>query len=339
MDHQDSIEKITKLIGTNVKVNLGGPESMLGELLTVRTDYLAINTEQDGVVYYQLRHVRGVAVNTEATPRTSERSAYYDDPQFIEVVRRLKHKKVKINRGGPESVQGVVSNIFDNHLELTTNNEVVFLSIFHIKSISQVSSNRGSGNQNRSGSRSRNSNRSRNGNGRSRSRRSASSGNDDNQSSRGRRSNQSRSSRGRDSGRNRSRASRNVKGASMNYVKVSDAYHQAQNSGNTDYMFNDPDEKRGSRRSGNRSARTTQRRQTSNRSRGSHQSNRTSHRSTRSSRRSNRSGGRSRSDRRSNRSGKRNNRSGDRSNRSDNRSNRRRSRNHSSRRGGWIKVS
>ncbi|MFC7394446.1 hypothetical protein [Scopulibacillus cellulosilyticus] len=139
MFNQSSIEMISKLIGNNVKINMGGPESKTGELLTVSSDHLAIDSEKDGVIYYQLRHVRGVTVNSKNASLSSGNANYIEGESFNDILSALTYKKIRINRGGPESVEGVLNRAFDHYIEVTTNDEVLFVSIYHIKSISHVS--------------------------------------------------------------------------------------------------------------------------------------------------------------------------------------------------------
>ncbi|WP_139822821.1 hypothetical protein [Tuberibacillus sp. Marseille-P3662] len=140
------MEKLLDYQGKNVKVNFGGPESRSGRLLIVKSDYLAINTERDGVCYYQLKHVKGVSIDSKDHSRTSGRHNHcYEENDFVEILRCFKHKRIKINRGGPESIEGVLNNIFDHHLEVTINDEIIFVSIYHIKSVSQISNSKHSG--------------------------------------------------------------------------------------------------------------------------------------------------------------------------------------------------
>jgi spore coat protein B len=273
MINDDSIGKITRYQGNNVKVNLGGPESLPGRLLGVQSDYLTLDTKKDGVVYYPLRHVKSVSINSEDFSRSSRSARYHNESNFLGVVRNLHHKKVKINRGGPESVEGVVSNVFDNHLELTVNNDIVFISIYHIKSISQVGKDGRSSGKNRSGNRSSGNrssgNRSsgdRSSGNRNRNRSSRSWGSNSRTS--GNRSTSGRTGSGRNNRTTGTRSSRNDPRTS----RVFEALAAAQLVGTDSFMFNDPRGSTGSRSS--RRSRSTG----SGRSRSSHHNR--SHRST-----------------------------------------------------------
>jgi spore coat protein B len=55
---------------------------------------------------------------------------------FQDLLESLKLKWVKINRGGPEKVEGVITEVNKDFVVLIDNQEIVRLSMFHIKNIS-----------------------------------------------------------------------------------------------------------------------------------------------------------------------------------------------------------
>ena len=70
----------------------------------------------------------------------------YVKPNFIEadslqtLLQNMKHRWVQINRG-PEAVEGLLSDCFDDHLLITVNNEIISVFTYHIKSISYKNEN------------------------------------------------------------------------------------------------------------------------------------------------------------------------------------------------------
>ncbi|WP_257348593.1 hypothetical protein [Pseudalkalibacillus decolorationis] len=140
MKYSTSVDKVAGLKGQWVKVNLGGPESRSGRLLAVKSDFIAIQTEKDEVIYYQLDHVKGVSINANNYWKTSRKVKLHDGECFSDILKEFKHRKVKVNRGGPESIEGVVNEISKKHLELIVGDEIVFLSIWHLKSVSSAKS-------------------------------------------------------------------------------------------------------------------------------------------------------------------------------------------------------
>ncbi|MGE6619827.1 hypothetical protein ACQKFJ_30185, partial [Bacillus mycoides] len=53
-------DQIKGLVGENVKVNLRGPESRVGVLVSLGKDYLTLQLPLGELVYYQLKHVKSL---------------------------------------------------------------------------------------------------------------------------------------------------------------------------------------------------------------------------------------------------------------------------------------
>ena len=53
-------DQIKCLVGETVKVNLRGPESRVGELVSLGKDYLTLQLPHGELVYYQLKHVKSL---------------------------------------------------------------------------------------------------------------------------------------------------------------------------------------------------------------------------------------------------------------------------------------
>jgi spore coat protein B len=130
----------SKFIGENVKVNLGGPESRLGTLSIVASDFLAIQGD-DGIMFYQLSHVKGISVQSTSSPTQTVERSDYEDMRFTEVLNAFKYKQVRINRGGPESVVGLLRKTSADYIELLVDKQIVILAVYHIKSFSPVFEN------------------------------------------------------------------------------------------------------------------------------------------------------------------------------------------------------
>lgn len=60
-------DQIKGLVGENVKVNLRGPESRVGVLLSLGKDYLTLQLPHGEVVYYQLKHVKSLVKKVKET--------------------------------------------------------------------------------------------------------------------------------------------------------------------------------------------------------------------------------------------------------------------------------
>ncbi|HDR3888101.1 TPA: spore coat protein [Bacillus cereus] len=131
-------DQIKGLVGENVKVNLRGPESRVGVLSLLGKDYLTLQLPPGEVVYYQLKHVKSLVKKVKEAQEDYGSCFYADEDTFLDVLNDLKYKWIKINRGGPECVEGLLSDIHDNCITLVNCDEVIYVINSHIKSVSQV---------------------------------------------------------------------------------------------------------------------------------------------------------------------------------------------------------
>ena len=127
-------------IGKVIKVDRGGAESRIGMLLDASDDLIVMLTEDDGVVYYNAHHYKSVTDNMkepmEFNLEVPEDFKFIKAANFLELLESLRLKWVKINRGGPEKLEGIVTQVGKEYIGVVNNQEVVHLPMFHIKSIS-----------------------------------------------------------------------------------------------------------------------------------------------------------------------------------------------------------
>lgn len=167
-------ENIIPLAGKVIRVDRGGPESTEGLLLSAGDDYIAVLVEdsvyqvkQDNevnyvtqddsqknggnnngairfkdynVVYYQTQHIKSISQDTKknlnATIVEPENMEYIHEKNFKDVLENMKHQWVKINRGGPEKIEGILFEANDDFFVVIKNEEIVRLSRFHVRSLS-----------------------------------------------------------------------------------------------------------------------------------------------------------------------------------------------------------
>jgi spore coat protein B len=133
-------EVLNYLVGKTVKIDRGGPESRVGIVLDVYDDHLVVITEDEGVVYYSLQHIKSITdslkekleVNLEVPADFEFKKA----DNFQGLLDSLRFQWVKINRGGPEKLEGVLSEVNKDYVSIINKEEIVRLSMFHIKNIS-----------------------------------------------------------------------------------------------------------------------------------------------------------------------------------------------------------
>jgi spore coat protein B len=128
------------LVGKTIKVDRGGPESRIGKLMAVLDDHLVLLTKDDGVIYYNTHHVKSVTENSKDTMdigiEVPENFEFKSAANFQGLLDSLKFQWVRINRGGPEKLEGVISEINKDFLSLISKEEVVRVSMWHIRNIS-----------------------------------------------------------------------------------------------------------------------------------------------------------------------------------------------------------
>ena len=131
------------LMGKQVRLDRGGPESRQGEIVAVGFDYVGIYNEKDGLIYYNTNHLKSVTLNTKDSVEYLQLTQAYpatlkimEADNFVGLLKGMKNLWVQVNRGGHESVQGVLADSNDDYLTMVVNHELVTIFNFHIKSMS-----------------------------------------------------------------------------------------------------------------------------------------------------------------------------------------------------------
>jgi spore coat protein B len=138
---EDYMSLIGQFIDQVVKINQGGPESKKGTLLAVSDDHLVLFTKDDGIVYYNVQHVKSISLEekNEGDKKEAEVSRfpfYINAENFHSLFRSFTNKWVAINRGGPEAMEGVLVENAGGHYTLVSNQEILRVHPYHIRSIS-----------------------------------------------------------------------------------------------------------------------------------------------------------------------------------------------------------
>ncbi|MBD7944091.1 hypothetical protein H9650_08160, partial [Psychrobacillus sp. Sa2BUA9] len=135
-------EMLLSLVNRIIKVDRGGPESRVGRLLAVGKDYLTLHTKEDGIIYYNRHHVKSLTHNAKKSVDLEVETEELDFIQardFQDILECLRYKWVKVNRGGPESLEGVLEGVNNEFVTIISNEEVIRVSLFHMRNISQIS--------------------------------------------------------------------------------------------------------------------------------------------------------------------------------------------------------
>ena len=133
-------DMMKSMVGKIIKIDRGGPESRIGKLMDVYDDHLVVLTEDDGVVYYCTHHIKSVTENAkeqlEFNIEVPEGFEFKTAENFNGMLGSLMYQWVKINRGGPEKLEGVLGEVTNDYVAIINKEEIVRLSLFHIRNIS-----------------------------------------------------------------------------------------------------------------------------------------------------------------------------------------------------------
>ncbi len=145
------MKNLKPLIGSTVQCNFGGPEKGRGILLKLGLDYCVLQCDEQ-VYYYPLHHIKGYTLiqkdnNSEENGNTEDNGnknngnnknlnypIVVPGRRFVDVIDRLKGQNVQFNKG-PSKIKGTVVGRDANHTILEVNNEVLYVSIFHIQNM------------------------------------------------------------------------------------------------------------------------------------------------------------------------------------------------------------
>lgn len=136
-----SIRHISGLVGKLVRVNKGGPESSEGIVLVAKGNYIVVYIKHEGVVYYNLEHIKSITLLNKPIKHFNKHGQHREihwernrPHSFLDALRSKKNRLIKINRGGPDSITGVLTSVHHNYIKLIDKEESVIIFTHHIKS-------------------------------------------------------------------------------------------------------------------------------------------------------------------------------------------------------------
>ncbi|MBB2482412.1 spore coat protein CotH [Bacillus sp. APMAM] len=145
---------LTNFLNKKIQIDQGGPDSKQGKLLEVGSDYLVLSTDDDGIVYYYLPHIKSI-MELESNENDGEEDSVEsstwvmeektEDPVMTNFLRGsdfnhlcslLTHNWVSINRKGPEALEGIFVDNSEGFFTLANNQELYRINPFHVRNIS-----------------------------------------------------------------------------------------------------------------------------------------------------------------------------------------------------------
>jgi spore coat protein B len=138
-------------IGKKVQVERGGPDKLEGKLAFIRPDFLTLETEQNGYVYVQSQHIKTVsepvipevqANSSEVEEKKTTILPMVEADNFVDLLRKLRHRLIRVNHGGPNVIQGVLIEVGEESVTILHQmKDFVYYPIFHIRSVTCIFNN------------------------------------------------------------------------------------------------------------------------------------------------------------------------------------------------------
>lgn len=143
---------LSDTVGKKIRLERGGPDKLEGTLLAIMPDALAIETQNEGIVYVHGYHVKTLsetvvqeiempsATTPEGVVEPEEpRAPLIEAENFADVLTKLTHQMVRVNHGGPNSLQGVLIRCFPEAITILHEmKDYVHYPIHHIKSVTWI---------------------------------------------------------------------------------------------------------------------------------------------------------------------------------------------------------
>jgi len=137
--YQPTLQIPQSLLGRNITVYRGGPESKTGKLLDIKEDCVVIYADNK-TIYYRTEHIKSITEDLKANAIPSNNSQtdpfFYHEDDFLSLLSNFLNKKIQVDQGGPDSKQGILLVIGSDYLVLSTEDDgIVYYNLHHIKSI------------------------------------------------------------------------------------------------------------------------------------------------------------------------------------------------------------
>lgn len=134
-------EYLSSLIGRAVQVYKGGPDSNVGVLLNVNSDYLTLQKEDGEIIYYKTEHIKSIREDSQirfnSVLKVYDANNLFKADTFNELAVNFKNQIVRINGKGTESKLGTLLDVREDFFVLSTDADgLIFYKEYYVKSLS-----------------------------------------------------------------------------------------------------------------------------------------------------------------------------------------------------------
>ncbi|USK69322.1 hypothetical protein [Peribacillus asahii] len=119
-----------------VQVNGGGPSSSKGYLLDAKSEYIALTTEEKGLVFYRLDQIKSLSTAESEFSEVLPTIAFGGSELFTDLLRSLLLQWTTVNHG-PDKVEGILIEVNDEYSVLVKHKEVIYVPNDSINFVAQ----------------------------------------------------------------------------------------------------------------------------------------------------------------------------------------------------------
>ena len=119
-----------------VQVNGGGPSSSKGYLLDTKSEYIALTTEEKGLVFYRLDQIKSLSTTESDFSEVLPTIAFGGSDLFTDLLRSLLLQWTTVNHG-PDKVEGILIEVNDEYSVLVKHKEVIYVPNDSINFVAQ----------------------------------------------------------------------------------------------------------------------------------------------------------------------------------------------------------
>lgn len=127
-----------------IRLECGSPDAITGYLMAVHEDFVVVGVIPDGSVYLPIHHIQtvlplDVSVSPEFLHWLHSKQICPGTGWFADILQASTGEMVRLGRGGPEDVSGILKTVHDVAIELVVSpHEVVWMPVHHIKAFCRV---------------------------------------------------------------------------------------------------------------------------------------------------------------------------------------------------------
>ncbi|WP_164462192.1 DUF2642 domain-containing protein [Bacillus sp. FJAT-42376] len=134
--------------GEQIQINQGGPDSVKGLLLDVKSDYVIVKSKKD-ILYismYHIKSVAGIVSKDDKNGNNQEEDCGCEDEYYLahsydRLFQVLKGTEIAVHSGGPEKAEGMLNEHTKGRYVLEGKKEAVIIEPGHVRSIKAKNAN------------------------------------------------------------------------------------------------------------------------------------------------------------------------------------------------------